>query len=238
MKPIIDSFSNFSSSKQLTRLIALFITFIVIIGASIFAWDYFVNQKLVALIPGSGTTITIGDQSDDQLAISKQIASTSSKKSIRLRNGVYVVKFAGTSDYQEITKFVTISKSIEIKTPSMKYTDNKLNQLLESEKTAIKTTTAPILLNNDYSIDSGTLFEKGDWYGARLTPANWHDPIIGANYIELYTGSEDVQRIILKKLNGKWEIAAGPSVIFLIEDYPKIPTDVIRATNSLGFNLD
>jgi|GEM_PF-842587 len=235
MQPIINYFTNASKTKIAVWFIVLSIAVVAIIVASFFAWDYYVTQKLVTLNPSPGTTITIGE-GGHELEISKQIVNTSSKQVVRLRSGVYVVKFAGTKEYQEITQSITISQPTEIKTPALNYTSNKLGQLLKSENLAIQKVIAPTILNQNYTIDNGTLFSRGEWYGARLKPAVWYNPTMAVKNLEPVSGNHDMLRIILTKTSGQWKVAAEPSIIFAIDDYPNIPPDVIRSTNQLGFN--
>ena len=91
-------------------------------------------------------------------------------------------------------------------------------------------------MNQNYNVDSGTLIKDGNWYGARLKPTVWYDPTMAVKIIGPVSGDSDMLRVILKKTKGQWEVVAGPSVIFAIDDYPDIPPEVIRATNKLGFN--
>ena len=239
MQPIINYFTNIPRNKLIIRFIIVLFVLIIITVSSFFAWDYFVNQKVVTLNPSAGTTITIGEQARDEMAIGKQIASTNSLKSIRLQSGVYIVIFTGTSDYQDEYQSISIDKSTEIKTPDLKYTDEKLGRLLVSEKPAIQNVITPILPNPGYQIDNESLYEIGNWYGARLIPGGWYLSPPSSNILPGLindNNTEDMLRVILKNDNGQWKLMAGPSIIFAIDDYPDIPEDVIRTTNKLGFN--
>ncbi len=236
MQQIINYFVNAPKIKLVVIALISLIIVGVIIVASLFAWDYLVTQKVVTLNPTAGTTITIGTQKGDELTINKQIASTNVKKEIRLYPGTYIVKITGSPDYQDQYKSILVDKSTEITNPDLKYTDAKLSQLLVSEKTAIQNVVTPILPNTGYQIDNETLLENGNWYGTRLKPSIWYNPVVAARYIRPTDGTEDMLRVILKKDNGQWKLMAGPSIIFSIDDYPDIPQDVIRATNKLGFN--
>ena len=236
MQQIINYFVNASKIKLFVISLITLIIVGVIIVASLFAWDYFVTQKVVTLIPSPGTTITIGEQYKDEPTIKKEIASTNTLKEIRLLSGSYVVKFTGSSDYQAESRSVYIKESTEIKTPALKYTDEKLSQLLIAEKPSIQNVITPILPNPGYQIDNATLFDNGSWYGTRLKPSIWYDPVMAVKYTRPTDGTEDMLRVILKKENDQWKLMAGPSLIFAIDDYPEIPQDVIRSTNKLGFN--
>lgn len=236
MKPITEFFANIPTSKIITRFILPLVIFVFILVATGFAWDYFVSQKEVTLIPTPGTTIRIGTKSGDDPAIDNQIASTTTKKAIRLRPGLYVLEYTGGSDYRTVIEQLTIDESTTIKTPSLVYTEEKLGKLLDSQKTDIHNSVSLAISDPDYSIDKEALYEKGDWYGASLKPSVWYYPTMAVKNLGPVSGNRDMERVILQKVSGQWKIAAGPSVIFSIDDYPKIPEDVIRGTNSLGFD--
>lgn len=233
METIINYFKNISK----TKLILFLILSVLVVLAVVFAWDYFITQKVVTLNPSLGTNITIGKQKGDEIAISKPIANTNSFKKIRLQPGLYVVKFAGTKDYQEETESININKPIEITTPKLNYTDTKLSQLLKSEKPAIQNSLLPFIPNTGYKINVEKLFKIGNWYGAQLIPGGWYDPTVPADLIPRpanNNNTQDMLKVIMKKGNGVWKVLAGPSIVISIADYPDIPQDVIRATNKLG----
>lgn len=238
MEPIIDYINNLSLPKLITRLL-ITITVLCIVGvASFFVWDYFINQKIITLKPTPGTTIAIGTQIGDNPVIRKEIAKTTSQKEIRLRPGVYAIKFSGSKDYKDESRSVAISKSIDIKTPNLKYTDGKLTQLLSSQKNKIHEVLQQVLPSTRYLIDTEKLFNTGQWYGARLMPDNWYEPNIPSNIIPRPTNNSntrDILRLIMKKEDNKWRVVAGPSVIMYIKDYENIPQDIIRSVNKFGF---
>lgn len=213
--------------------------FAFIVLAVVFAWDYFINQKIVTLNPSQGTTIAIGTKEGDEPIIANQIANTSTMQKIRLHTGTYVVKFYGSKDYQEEISSVRIDKTIEIKTPILKYTNEKLAQLLDTEKASIQKAVEPLIPTTGYRIDIERLFYTGQWYGANLIPNDWYDPTVSADLIPRPTNinnTQDMLKVIMRKVNGKWEIAAGSQIVMAIADYPDIPPDIIRATNKLGLN--
>ena len=241
MKSLINYFTNMSKIK----LVVVFVIFVILLALTGFiiftpssSKDIIStnNNITLTLEPTPGTTISIGKQTSDELVIGKQIVSTNSLKDISIPSGVYIVKFTGTSDYQDAYQSININKSTVIKTPDLKYTYEKLEQLLIDQKPAIQNTVTSVLPNSGYQIDKEVLLENGNWYGARLKPSIWYDSIVAAQYTRPADGTEDMLRVILKNDNGQWKIMAAPSIIFAIADYPDIPQNVIRATNKLGFN--
>ncbi|MEI6237118.1 MAG: hypothetical protein WCP03_00775 [Candidatus Saccharibacteria bacterium] len=237
MQPFIDYFTNTPKSKLIARALILLIVTVVVVLAISFFWNYFVTQKIVTLSPSAGTTITIGRQNGDDPYIGHPIATTTSQKKIRLQPGAYLVKFSGSEDYQEELTGVVVDKTIEIKTPDLKYTTNKQSQLLKSNKSAITKALSPIIPSGGYQINKEELLGGLDWYAASLKPNPWCDwgvPV--KQLVPMPTSCNyDMLRVILKKENGQWKVVAKPAIIFAIADYPDIPQDIIRATNKLGF---
>lgn len=239
MQPIIERYENMPRNKLIARLVILVIILIAVSVLSYFTWDYLVNNKDVTLNPTPGTTITIGEMAGDEPVISKQIASTSVKKTIRLHIGTYAVKFSASKDYEDQLTSVDINNTTEITTPSLNYTTEKLSTILGAEKDAIHNVVWGVVSPDKYNIDIEQLFYTGQWYGARLIPKDWYDPTVPADLIPRPTNSNntlDVLRVILKKEGGDWKIVAGPSVVLYINDYSQIPQDIIRSVNKLGFN--
>lgn len=239
MDSIINYFTNIPRNKLIKRLVVVFILLALAVGLILYAWDYFITQKVVTLNPSAGTTIEFGTRNGDEPIITNPIATTTTLKTIRLRPGSYVVRFSGSKDYQEIFQPVVIDKSVEIKTPTLSYTNEKLSQLLESEKPAIQQVLSPYMPDSGYTVDSESLFNTGAWYGARLIPSGWYDPTVPADLIPRPTNinnTQDMLKVIMKKGNGVWKVVAGPSIVISIADYSDIPQDVIRATNKLGLH--
>lgn len=228
MNPIINYFTNIPIGKLIARLLVSLVLLCLVASATVFAWDYFVTQKVVTLDPSLGTTIAIGNQSGKDPVISSVILSTTSTKQIRLHPGTYALKFSGSKDYQEELVSILVNKSMEIKTPTLKYTDDKLSQLLVSEKASIHQYLQPFMPDAGYKIGIEKLFNTGQWYSASLIPGNWYSS----------TNAQDMLRVIMKKENGQWKVEAGPSIVIYIGDYPNIPQDIIKATNKLGFYVD
>ena len=222
---------NKKPSKLRSILIFTFVA-AIFIGALIYAWDFFITQKVVKIIPSSNTSIEISSTDTK-----KEIIKTTNTKDVRLRPGKYLFTYSGTSEYQEKSEKITISSSIEIRTPSLSYTDQKLSQLLEAETATIQDALFKTIQKSDYSISSEKLYITGNWYGAQLKPINWYDvyaKTTAGGSIPDGIDSKDILKVIMEKVDGKWEVITKPSLVFSIDDYPKIPESVIRAVDKLG----
>ena len=235
MHPFVEKFKEIPMKKIILWLIVV----VAMLFVLLFGWNQLINKKLVTLTPSPNTTITIGKQTGDDLIIKKQIASTNSQKKLRLSPGTYIVKYSGSSDYQETTTVVQIDKPKELKTPLMQYTTAKLDQILKTEQPAIKKAMLAVQPSSGYAVDTEKLFFTGEWYGARLVPNDWYaagDQTASGKKTPNPNSTQDVMRVILKKEGGTWIVAAGPSIIFNLQEQKNIPEDVVRATNKLGFN--
>lgn len=199
--------------------IAVFVLVAVIWGTTVFRGTY-VAQNIVTFEPSAGSTITFGTQASDDPAIAKQIVKTTTKLSKTLQTGSYVAIF---SEAGYITQYqpVAVDGNTTIKTPVLRYTDARLAEILNSEKSVIHQVVFTAISESDYTISSEGFYIQADWYAADLSPNNT---------------SLNEYKIILKKVNNTWTIAAKPAIAFWIDDYPNIPSDVIRAANKLGFN--
>ena len=74
---------------------------------------------------------------------------------------------------------------------------------------------------SNYSIDNGTFYHYGDWYVTSL----YSNPTIDSG--------SDSYGIILHKVDGKWQIAAAPELVFRYDDHKDIPKDIINSVNRL-----
>jgi hypothetical protein len=200
---------------------------IIVIGAIILAgliwgismlWNIYITQKVVRLEPAKNTTITLGTQKGDTPAIDKEVIKTSTNLSKRLKPGNYVVIF-GAEGYESQNQLINLNKNTTISTPELNYTTDRLKIVLNQDRANIQKV-VNASAGNGYIISDESLYKQADWYVSILLPT---DP------------SKDMLKIILKKEDNKWVVAAKPSIIFWIDDYPNIPEDVIRAVNKLGF---
>lgn len=178
-----------------------------------------VTQTIVTFEPSAGSTITFGTQYSDTPAIAKQILTTTTRLSKTLQPGNYVAIF---SEAGRITQSqpVTVDGSTTIKTPVLSYTDARLAETLKLEKSATHQAVFRAVRESDYTISNEGLYTQADWYFADLSPNST---------------SLNEYKLILKKNNSRWIVATKPAIVFSIDDYPDIPSGVIRAANKLGF---
>ena len=75
---------------------------------------------------------------------------------------------------------------------------------------------------DNYTICSGSLFKKGNWYGAVLLQKS-----LSANE------NNDAYYIVLKKVDNTWSVAATPATVLSRVTITDIPSDVLTETNHL-----
>lgn len=76
-------------------------------------------------------------------------------------------------------------------------------------------------IENLYSIQTGKLYKKGQWYATTLQ-------YIGEDYV-----NADSLRLVMKKKGGKWELITTPPSITLSKyNYPSIPLDILDDINN------
>lgn len=222
-----------------SKVIFAFFVLAIIAGLIIFTWDFFVTQKVITFKPASDTHIILGSQKDDSTDINKIMVDTSEEIKKRIRPGSYIVKYIhNNKDYQEISQTITIEESITLSTPSFSYTKNKLDPILENERSSINNNVLTPYIDQGYQVNNEILFLTGEWYGVGLVPENWYDPSVPADLVPRplnEVNTQDIQKLIAKKEGTIWMIVAGPSIVLSKEDYPNIPDDILRTTNKIGF---
>ena len=105
------------------------------------------------------------------------------------------------------------------------YRASYLSQVLEGEKNSLHnviTNEFPSIIS-EYDINTGSLFQKGEWYGTVLSYDS-SDP----------REERDTYRVVLKQTeSGDWAIAAGPEIVLTSFKYPDVPLSVLVETNTL-----
>lgn len=140
-----------------------------------------------------------------------------------LREGKYYIIPSGEDIASDKINF-TVEKENKNITVNPPYSKQYLEKLLEKERAAIETAIAskyPSLISG-YTIESGTLYERGDWYGGLLAPKTSDK-----------REQKDPYRIVLRKKNGSWEVVRRPEYILTASRYKEVPIEILRAINKL-----
>lgn len=198
------------------------ITFIVLalIAAAIWGLVTFLSYHTVTLkiVPGDADP-QITRQSDNK------VITTKPARSIRLQNGTYCITATASKYTDQAQCFDVKGKNISV-TFDPDYSVGELATLLQTEEPAIRTLIVQkygAIISN-YTIGDETLYKKGTWAAATLSQIV--DP----------ADRGDIYRVVFEKVDGIWQVAAGPAIALNKYDSPKVPMDVLDAVNNLVGN--
>ena len=190
---------------------------LVLLGAVIVAivLFYIASFRTVTFnfVPDDLESITI--YQDDQ-----QVGFLDESGSLRLQPSDYTYKPNGDR-YSEATAF-TVEGDITI-TVDPSYSDAYRREILQAENPRIVEvirSSFPGIING-FTINTGTIYQKGDWYATTLT----QHPLPGGQQGDIY-------RIVLHKVDNTWQIATGPEIVLGAPVYPDVPYDILKDINS------
>jgi len=224
---------NYGSKVISKKIIIVAIFCLALIIGGGFWWQYYNSFTEVTIIPNNDTTITVGTSTDNQLAIQKPNIKTNQLLTKKIKKGNYQVLYSQPG-YQDKIVSVSINKNTTIKSMDLDYTPERLNQILNQDKNIIQTTVLSTVTTG-YSIIKEDIYKKGDWYSAVLMPNSWYRTDLPADYHPKQPNPNNtlyILRVVLHKDNGGWRVAAGPSIVLSIGDYPSIPQEIIRTVNN------
>lgn len=197
---------------------ALIFSIIVIVGLVIFGIIYYISSHRTVtfdIIPEDAGTITIYNQNNQQAGTLQQDGS------LRLQPGTYTFTSSEERYAGSVTEFVVNDDTTIRVDPA--YSEAYRNELLRAENTAIldTITSTYAAVINGFTINTGTIYHKGDWYATTLTQR------------DLPGGQQgDIYRVVLQKVEGTWQIAATPAIVISTRDYPNIPYDILKDINA------
>ena len=143
-----------------------------------------------------------------------------SSGTLRLKTGDYYVVPSGDRTSSEAIKIQLKddTESIDIKPYySEDYLASAFSDQIADINSVISDKYSSIISN--YTIDEGKFYHYGDWYGTTL----YNEPT--------REGGSDTYGVILHKVDGAWQIAATPEMVFRYSDHKDVPADIIDAVN-------
>lgn len=158
----------------------------------------------------------------------KEVASLdpSKKNILRLKDDSYVIRFQAKDGYADSEQPFEVKGDTKVSI-NPKYTEQRLSELLKTEKPVIDTTLVKSFPKiNLYEIQRGELYDYGDWYGTTL----------------YYKGDDDYNadmlRVILHKESGAWVIKTPTPSIFLNNQLsPGVPDDIVSRVNEMPVKI-
>jgi hypothetical protein len=195
---------------------------VIVFTVGLFIWQYIASFHSVDFTITSGLSAKIY-KVVDKVNQEPAISTVSSSSAIQLQNGDFCAVPASTRYDNTPVCFTVSNKNIAI-TVQPSYSTNYLTQLLPSQLSAIN-----IVINNKYSavingftLQTGQLFNHGEWYGTTLTQK-----------VENQGDQGDVYRVLLKNINNTWTTVAYPQIVLSKYSYPNVPYEILDAINRL-----
>jgi len=145
----------------------------------------------------------------------------SSNQTIRLQTGDYIIVPSGEKIASNQIN-LTITKNAEVEI-NPNYSANYLNSLYAEAKTSIYQILVakyPDIINN-YSLQTGQLFIKGEWFGGLLV-----------NIKSDRDSIKDCFKFIAHKENNVWQIVNYPDLILSQNVYKTVPAEIINTVNN------
>ncbi len=199
----------------------------IVVCGILFAVDWLSYKNVVFNLSSETKSITVYDadqyefysasNGDSSAANSGTLKATGQ---LRLKVGDYYVVPTGDTISLDAIKVQVDDDgtSIDIKPY---YSEDYLASAFSDQIATINTVvsdTYPTIISG-YTIKDGTFYHYGDWYGTTL----YNEPT--------REDGSDTYGVILHKVDGAWQIAATPELVFRYSDHKDIPTDIIDLVN-------
>lgn len=212
------------------KLIIITSIVVVIIAAAIAAYLYFASfQKVtITLHPGVASVKVYQTSGDDDHESSagpqgKDVQTITSSQTISLTKGKYFLIPKGDHISDNDIIFTVADQPVTVDV-NPDYTSDFLGTKLTNEEAVIKAaiTSQFPLAKNQYDIQDGSLYKKGEWYGALLIHKG-DDPSAPGDYY----------RVVVRKDGSTWKVIKQPELILTTAEFSNVPSDVIDAVNKL-----
>lgn len=203
------------------RVFALLILIILAAGAGVGYLIYRAGFQSVALTVDNGETVAIHKgayEGDGHTAakLGETINSTTGPTTIKLKKGEYTAVLDDKQHRYSDTIFgLHVGDAPVTLTIRPAFTAEALKIQLATEEPAIGGVLKAKYpqIGHGFSIASGSLYERGDWYAALLKPT---DP------------NTDTYRVVLQKKDGVWVVITDPPQIVVSRlRYPATPASVV-----------
>jgi flagellar basal body-associated protein FliL len=192
---------------------------VILVGiAAVAAYAYFASfHKVTVSFSPDVTSATLYKEDG------KEIEKVSTAKEVLLQNGTYYAVPEGQKVSDKEITFTVKDSGLELALDP-DYSTDFLQQTLVKEQSAITTaaTTSLPLIAQSYSIEEGTLYRHGEWFGALLIQktADIRD-------------ERDFYRIILHKESDTWKVVGKPELVMTKVEFKNVPASVLKSVNQL-----
>lgn len=141
-----------------------------------------------------------------------------SGETVRVKKNVSIfVTYRGVDGYTDGFENATESPAVHIQPD---YSASRISEIIASQRAQISAAVLENIQNaNNYTLDSGTLYDHGLWYISRLVPKD--DP----------EHEKDTLRVLVKKERNGWRLVGGPMLVFTTFNTRGVPVVVLNEVN-------
>lgn len=212
------------------KFIIISVIIVAIIAAAVAGLLYFNSFHKVSVTLSDDVTSATLYKIQPQDSENHQVTGTELQKinaaaELSLQNGDYYFVPDGDKISKTAIYFTVNDEPVSVQLHPG-YSNEYLAELLKQEEPAIKRTVQtrfPSDMQN-YQLQNGALYEKGDWYGALLV-STISDPN--------RRSQQDYYRIILHKSEGVWHVTNIPQLVLTSAEFKDVPADILRDVNEL-----
>lgn len=205
----------------LITIVSAAVLILLVIGGFLFN-DIRNSHKATINIQKSGITAEVFERNPnfDESDHDTKIGTFTSPETISLKPGKYYVIPKGKDLDDSQISFTITNEDVSVTVNpgySAAYLEAKTAAEVDAANTVI-TTKYPVTATG-FSINSGKLYLDGSWYGATLIQK------------AVQKNNGDVYRLVLHKVDGKWQVAAAPQLVLTLSDNKDIPDTILRDLN-------
>ncbi|MGI6612178.1 MAG: hypothetical protein ACOX0Z_01195 [Candidatus Nanosyncoccaceae bacterium] len=166
----------------------------------------------------------------------KDIRTIKTPTDVTLRSGDYYVRPVNTDKYSSVPIKISVKGSevfdLEFDFSTKYYEENFANDR-DIVVNMINQRYSKIISDNNFSIDKGFFFNKGEYYvvsiglvGNIVQDTRQTTAVLKENVM-----IGEIYRVIFQKTDSGWKQVTHPELILSSVDYPNIPIDIIRQVN-------
>ncbi len=213
------------------RLFILFVAIFIAVLSWFYLNKFLSKSDFIINFPNDTTGLSVNiyhakpGEENLQIDESSLVASNISQNTtLKLPKGTYRIISNQNDDYDKIDQKIYLGDKPYTLDINGVYTENKLNNLLVSEKQSILNSLHQGLPSVDryFVISEGKLFEQGNWYGTTLVSKSTD------------SSNNDTLRVVLRKQDTRWIVVTNPPQILISKtNSPDTPSNVIKDTNNM-----
>jgi hypothetical protein len=212
------------------KLVILLIAVTLVAAATIAGLMYYNSFHKVTVTLGDDVSAALiykinPEEGHNHEVHGDELQKLSASGELSLQNGSYFIIPEGEKVAKDEISFTVKDADMPVSV-APGYSRGYLDELLKTEKTAIEAaiTSAYPAQMQTRTVEKGTLYKKGEWYGALLAS---NDPNLDLR------SQTDYYRIILQKTDGAWKIINVPQLVLTTAEFKDVPQEILRDVNNM-----